>query len=56
MSRALTPSLGSYAYQKQEGNTHLVKPDPIYLFDSTTTKAIRRLDPFTGEQNPQEPS
>ncbi len=29
MSRALTPSLGSYAYQKQEGNTHLVKPDPI---------------------------
>ncbi len=25
LSRALTPSLGSYAYQKQEGNIHLVK-------------------------------
>ncbi len=24
--QGLTPSLGSYAYQKQEGNTHLVKP------------------------------
>ena len=27
----LTPSLASYAYQKQEGNTHLVKPDPIHI-------------------------
>jgi hypothetical protein len=47
MSRALTPSLGSYGYQKQEGNTHLVKPAPIYerppLFQTLLKKRLKRL-------------